>query len=57
VNRKDFWLLVRSRKEETARLCDEAEQHDFCPRCGVLLCNGELCDPNSLGPDSKRKGA
>lgn len=43
-----FSKLYNSKKRETARLCAEAEEHNFCPYCGMLLCNGELCEP---GPE------
>jgi hypothetical protein len=43
-----FRKLYNSKKRETARLCAEAEEHNFCPCCGMLLCNGELCEPYEM---------
>lgn len=44
VGKNLFRKLHNSMKAETVRLCSEAEQHNFCPNCGMLLCNGELCE-------------
>ncbi len=43
--------LLNSQKRETAILCNQAEEHEFCEHCGMLLCFGQLCGAVSSEPD------